>query len=291
MRGLVWGLGGGRVRPLPKGLRRRWERESGVDLEDVRVHEGSSLPGFWGAEAMAMGSDIYLAPGRRGLLLHELVHVVQQKQGRAALGREQEELLEIEARLERPPAPRPPALPTPAIQFCRWCGDRSCKLSAPSCRMGRLAKLSTVEAAVRRVKNVDSTFWIPGYGEQVWNGHVEDRPAPLSQVWRHIKERDVNSKLRRGKKWRCPYCWREFSSAEEGDMEVDHHIPWAEYIKRQLGVDSLGVLPRYVAVALANDPANLVAACGSCNASKGDRIPGTPEFQTWRAERLRLAQE
>lgn len=280
-------MGRERVRPLPQGLRRRWERESGVELGDVRVHENSPLPSFFGALGLAMGADIYLAPGCKRLLLHELVHVIQQRQGRVSP--EGEEELEREAMLGRPPAPCPPAKATPAMQFCKWCRDKSCKLSAPVCRMGQIAKMPAVESVVRRVKAVDDSFWLPGYGEQVWDGDIEDRPAHLGKVWRFIRERDVESKVRQKKNWKCPYCEQEFATAEAGDMEVDHYIPWAEYMRRCLNVTRLGTLPRYVAVALVNDPRNLVAACGSCNASKGDRVPGTTEFQSWTAERKRLA--
>jgi len=283
MERLVWWAGAEQAHPLPEGLRRRWERESGVELGDVVVHENSFLPKIWWAGGMAVGNHIYLAPGQKKLLRHELVHVIQQKQGRAPDPDHSEEL-ETEARLERPPAPcPPPAEPGLDVQFCKWCGDSSCKLSAPRCAAGKAAGLPAVRAAVRRVRQVDDSFLPSGYGELTWNGGAGIRPSALAKVWRHIRERDVDSLTRRGMKWKCPYCQREFASAAAGNMQIDHHIPWAEYMRRCLGVDRLGVLPAYVAVALANDPTNLTAACGRCNASKSDKIPGSPEYLDWLA--------
>lgn len=67
---------------LPAQLQAGIERLSGLAMDDVRVHYGSSRPGPLGAQAFAQGSDIHLAPGKEHHLPHEAWHVAQQKQGR-----------------------------------------------------------------------------------------------------------------------------------------------------------------------------------------------------------------
>ncbi len=67
---------------LPAQLQAGIERLSGLAMDDVRVHYGSSRPAPLGAEAFAQGSDIHLAPGKEHHLPHEAWHVAQQKQGR-----------------------------------------------------------------------------------------------------------------------------------------------------------------------------------------------------------------
>jgi hypothetical protein len=67
---------------LPAQLQDGIENLSGLPMDDVRVHYGSSRPGPLGAEAFAQGTDIHLAPGKEHHLPHEAWHVAQQKQGR-----------------------------------------------------------------------------------------------------------------------------------------------------------------------------------------------------------------
>ncbi|NWP89475.1 eCIS core domain-containing protein, partial [Escherichia coli] len=67
---------------LPDGLKNGIETLSGLSLDDVRVHRGSSRPAAVQAQAYAQGSEIHLAPGQEHHLPHEAWHVVQQKQGR-----------------------------------------------------------------------------------------------------------------------------------------------------------------------------------------------------------------
>lgn len=69
---------------LPAPLRAGIERLSGVAMDDVRVHYGSSEPARYDALAFARGSTIHLAPGQERHLPHEAWHTVQQKQGRVA---------------------------------------------------------------------------------------------------------------------------------------------------------------------------------------------------------------
>ncbi|WP_218822095.1 DUF4157 domain-containing protein [Sphingomonas sp. IBVSS2] len=67
---------------LPNGLKSGIETLSGLSMDDVRVHRGSSRPATVQAEAYTQGSEIHLAPGQERHLPHEAWHVVQQKQGR-----------------------------------------------------------------------------------------------------------------------------------------------------------------------------------------------------------------
>jgi hypothetical protein len=84
------GTGGGA--PLTAGVRGRLEGALGADLSDLRVHtdaEADDLTRTVGARAFTRGSDVYFrggnlrpasAEGRR-LLLHEVVHTLQQAAG------------------------------------------------------------------------------------------------------------------------------------------------------------------------------------------------------------------
>ena len=74
--------------PLPPGTRARLERAFGTDLSAVRLHDDEQAEAFaerLGADAVTVGSDVYLRRGRRpglGLLAHEVAHVLQQLSGR-----------------------------------------------------------------------------------------------------------------------------------------------------------------------------------------------------------------
>lgn len=76
-------------RALPDDVRGKMEHALDADFSAVRVHEGRQAASM-GALAYTQGADIHFAPGQydpysqRGqeLLGHELVHVVQQAQGR-----------------------------------------------------------------------------------------------------------------------------------------------------------------------------------------------------------------
>ena len=67
---------------LPDNLRAGIENLSGVSMDGVRVHRGSSFPSQVQAHATTQGADIHLAPGQDRHLPHEAWHVVQQAQGR-----------------------------------------------------------------------------------------------------------------------------------------------------------------------------------------------------------------
>lgn len=69
---------------LPTPLRAGIEALSGVALDEVRVHYGSSEPAKIGAAALARGLDIHLSRGAEPLLAHEAWHVAQQARGRAS---------------------------------------------------------------------------------------------------------------------------------------------------------------------------------------------------------------
>ncbi len=122
----------GTGQPLDRRTREPLEAALGADLRDVRVHAGppaSRLATALDAEAFTTGSDVFFgrgtyspgSPRGREILGHELVHVVQQRQGRlggqpatvrpAGEGLEQE-ATEIGQRLTAPGAPgRGPAPP------------------------------------------------------------------------------------------------------------------------------------------------------------------------------------
>jgi hypothetical protein len=87
--------GGGR--PLDDATRADMEGHLGADLSDVRVHTGSSadqLNRSVRAEAFTTGNDVFFKSGKyspetsdgRGLLAHELTHVVQQGTGQVTGG-------------------------------------------------------------------------------------------------------------------------------------------------------------------------------------------------------------
>ena len=73
---------------LPDQLKEGVEQQSGISLDDVKVHYNSSKPADLNAHAYAQGASIHVAPGQQKHLPHEAWHVVQQKQGRVkATGR------------------------------------------------------------------------------------------------------------------------------------------------------------------------------------------------------------
>lgn len=85
-------------RPLDHATRSRAESWFGRDLGDVRIHDSrqaAELAGRLGAEALAIRSHIFgpadrltaQTPQGRGLLAHEITHVVQQTQPRQLGGR------------------------------------------------------------------------------------------------------------------------------------------------------------------------------------------------------------
>ena len=67
---------------LPDRLKAGVEALSGLSMDAVKVHYGSSKPAELDAHAFAQGDDIHLAPGQEQHLPHEAWHVVQQAQGR-----------------------------------------------------------------------------------------------------------------------------------------------------------------------------------------------------------------
>lgn len=67
---------------LPDHIKDGVELQSGISMDDVKVHYNSSKPAQLNAHAYAQGSDIHVGPGQEKHLPHEAWHVVQQKQGR-----------------------------------------------------------------------------------------------------------------------------------------------------------------------------------------------------------------
>lgn len=66
---------------IPNYLKYIIEQLSGFSLDDVRVHYHSSKPAQLNALAYTQGNQIYIAAGQEKYLIHELIHVIQQKQG------------------------------------------------------------------------------------------------------------------------------------------------------------------------------------------------------------------
>lgn len=82
----------------------------------------------------------------------------------------------------------------------------------------------------------------------------------------------------------CKYCNYEYP---EYRIQADHITNWADYsltMTDSADLRNARALEIYIGC---NDPANLVASCDSCNASKGDRT-ATP---VWVAYRKALAQQ
>lgn len=87
---------------IPKQMKLDFEERSGASLDDVRVQYNSEKPSRLQALAYTQGSRIYIAPGQERHLRHELVHVIQQKQGRVqATARVNGMAVNDEERLER----------------------------------------------------------------------------------------------------------------------------------------------------------------------------------------------
>ena len=74
------GNGNGGRPSLDQGMRDKIASHFG-DIQGVKVHYNSSMPGLVDAEAYTRGDDIFLGPGQERHLPHELGHVVQQRRG------------------------------------------------------------------------------------------------------------------------------------------------------------------------------------------------------------------
>ncbi|WOT38595.1 eCIS core domain-containing protein [Streptomyces coeruleorubidus] len=86
----------GAGQPLDAGVRRELEEQLGHDLGSVRLHtdrDASALTGMLGADAVAVGQDIFFGEGQyqpgteqgRALLAHELLHTIQHPYASGAL--------------------------------------------------------------------------------------------------------------------------------------------------------------------------------------------------------------
>ncbi|MEU6911231.1 DUF4157 domain-containing protein [Streptomyces coeruleorubidus] len=86
----------GAGQPLDAGVRRELEEQLGHDLGSVRLHtdrDASALTGILGADAVAVGQDIFFGEGQyqpgteqgRALLAHELLHTIQHPYASGAL--------------------------------------------------------------------------------------------------------------------------------------------------------------------------------------------------------------
>lgn len=59
---------------IPLHIKEKHERNTGIPLDDVRVHYNSSEPQKYGALAYVLDDDIYIQPGQEQYLEHELGH-------------------------------------------------------------------------------------------------------------------------------------------------------------------------------------------------------------------------
>ncbi len=75
---------------LQDQVQMKMENAFGTDFSDVKVHENSNLAKDLNAKAYTQGNEIYFAPGEyspgtaqgQKILGHELIHVIQQRQGK-----------------------------------------------------------------------------------------------------------------------------------------------------------------------------------------------------------------
>lgn len=107
---------------LPERLKAGVEGLSGIAMDDVRVHYGSSKPAALQARAYTQGSEIHVAPGEERHLPHEAWHVVQQKQGRVkatvqAKGVPINDECDLEREADLMGARAPPRPPRPSALF------------------------------------------------------------------------------------------------------------------------------------------------------------------------------
>lgn len=87
---------------IPAHIKNIAEQRSGLSFDDVRVHYNSSKPAQLQALAYTQGNEVYIGPGQEKHLMHELGHVVQQKQGRVRANKTIRGMpLNDEARLEK----------------------------------------------------------------------------------------------------------------------------------------------------------------------------------------------
>lgn len=109
--------GGQNSTGIPDDLKQEFEYLYGFSLDDVVVHYNSSKPAEVGALAYTEGNHIYLAPGEEKHLRHELMHIIQQKQGRVvATGEVNGKKINDEASLEKEADQPQPQKPTQDLQ-------------------------------------------------------------------------------------------------------------------------------------------------------------------------------
>ena len=146
--------------PLSSSLRRRLGIGEQHDLDHVRVHTDSVLVGALGARAFTVGRDIFFAVGAwdpdsaagRGLIAHELAHVVQQEAGQVPTGggglvvRPADDVFEWEAEQAAVRVASDGRLDIPAASAIRPCRSR------PSLAIQRVAATFATHAATGPVQ-------------------------------------------------------------------------------------------------------------------------------------------
>lgn len=143
-----------------------------------------------------------------------------------------------------------------------------------TCPLTKFTEIGEVSDAIRRVERAEPSFRRTYYQGAVWDRRT--RPRWEAGIERAIWANNVEDGT-----FLCPYCQKEH---DEDDLQIDHDVPWKTYIENAVGTALYeGAMPLYIVAALYNDPDNLIAACASCNESKGDR----PVTDKWLRERRR----
>lgn len=220
-------------KPLSDALREKFERKSGVPLDDVRVHYNSDQPEQLGAEAYAQGNEIFIGPGNEQDLEHELGHVVQQKQG----------LVKSTYIKNRTPISDDPRLERSAV--------------CPSFSTPPLIAPPTEVVQLQFDRNPDTWKrppWEEGKKDALWRKQIGmyKIDVPFYNPFTKMSE-EVQQTL-------CPICHEPLSY--QGAV-IDHVIDWKNYVASKCPKDEAEFRAAY------NDETNLVLEHASCNSSKG----------------------
>jgi len=269
---------------LPTNLQEKYERHSGFSLSDVRVYYNSEEPAKLGALAYARGNQIHIAPGQEQHLPHEIVHVIQQKQGIVhptgainGVAVNADAMLENDAQNQRFAPKISPVVHSHelVIQCCYACHIGTCHLGencgADSILARHRALLLTappsIVAARRRVAGIIGATYPFGFQNYTYAAWLQIGRFTFDSAIRRYMFTHAPREAPGG--WvHCPYCGYEY---HEMNMQIDHIVPWETYATRLSGqtINNMRAADVYAAC---NDPDNLVLACRTCNVSKSDTL-------------------